>query len=344
MLEMSLLYPEVSYFDDSFRPQIEPTALGFLRQLQGLTIFDLKGEDSSRTRVVTTLIHGNEPSGFIASHLWLRSSSRPATNVRVIICNPEAARTKPMFTNRYLGRSDDLNRFFLTDESDTREVALRARQIKQAVAEVKPEAIIDLHNTSGNSPAFGVAVNDSPETLELVGLFSSKLILTGLSVGAIMELDFNAPIATIECGGSNEIYSHQVATDGLHEFFTRPDIFQNHSNRVSVHRQPVRVELVGDASIGFSHHRLPTTDITLRADIEILNREPTPAGEFLGWFDPDLPLPLKATDEQGNNQIESLIEVKNGCLFARNNMQLFMVTTVTEIATNDCIFYATIKT
>lgn len=344
MLEMSLLYPEVSYFDDSFRPQIEPTALGFLRQLQGLTIFDLKGEDSSRTRVVTTLIHGNEPSGFIASHLWLRSSSKPATDVRVIICNPEAARTKPMFTNRYLGRSDDLNRFFLTDESDTREVALRARQIKQAVAEVKPEAIIDLHNTSGNSPAFGVAVNDSLETLELVGLFSSKLILTGLSVGAIMELDFGAPIATIECGGSNEIYSHQVATDGLHEFFTRPDIFQNNSNRVSVHRKPVRVELVGDASIGFSHHRLPTTDITLRADIEILNREPTPAGEFLGWFDPDLPLPLKATDEQGNNQIDSLIEVKNGCLFARNNMQLFMVTTVTEIATNDCIFYATIKT
>lgn len=343
MLEMSLLHPEISYFDDGFRSQIEPTALGFLRQLQGLTIFDLKGEDTRRTRVITTLIHGNEPSGFIASHLWLRSSSRPATNIRLLICNPEAARTKPMFTNRYLGRSDDLNRFFLADKSDTSEVALRARQIKQAVAEVNPEAVIDLHNTSGNSPAFGVAVEDSDRVLDLVSLFSNKLILTGLSVGAIMEMDFNAPIATIECGGSNEIYSHQVATDGLHEYLSRPDIFAHHANRVEVHRHPMRVELVGDASVGFSHHRLPTTDITLRADIECLNREPTPAGEFLGWFDPQQPLPLKAIDEQGQDQIDMLVEVKNGCLFTRHKMHLFMVTTTTEIATNDCLFYATVK-
>ena len=341
MLEMSLLNTEISYFDDSFRSQIEPTALGFLRQLTGLTIFDLKGKDPSRTRVVTTLIHGNEPSGFIASHLWLRSSSTPATNVRIIICNPEAARTKPIFTNRYIGRNEDLNRFFSAPKSDMSEVAVRARQIKQAVLEVKPEAVVDLHNTSGASPAFGVAVNENDKVLDLVSLFSQRLILTGLSVGAIMELEFNAPIATIECGGSNEIFSHQVAIDGLHEYFTRDLLFDHHASRVEVHRHPMRVELVDDASVGFSHTRLPTTDITLRADVEQLNQQYTPIGEFLGWYDDSQPLPLKAIDEQGVNQIDHIIERKNGCLFANHKLQLFMVTTTCEIATNDCLFYAT---
>lgn len=340
---MSFLKRETTYLDDSFRKQIEPTALGFLRQLSGLTIFDIKGEDQSRTRVVTTLIHGNEPSGFIACHLWLRSPSVPATNLRIIICNPEAARTKPIFTNRFVGKDKDLNRFFKAPETDKSEVAERARQITHSVNEVSPEAVLDLHNTSGASPAFGVAISDDENTLDLVSLFTNKTILTGLHVGAIMEMDFNCPIATIECGGASEIYSHQVATDGLHEFFSRRNIFDRHANRVQVHRHPIRVELVGDASVGFSHHRLPTTDITLRADVEQLNRQHTPKGEFLGWYDKAESLPLKAIDELGNEQITQLIEFKDGCLFAKQNLQLFMVTTTTEIATNDCLFYATLE-
>jgi len=87
-----LLNVNIKYFDESFRSQIEPTALGFLRQLEGLSIFDIKGRDQTRTRVIATLIHGNEPSGFIACHLWLRSSDVPATNLRILFCNPEAAK------------------------------------------------------------------------------------------------------------------------------------------------------------------------------------------------------------------------------------------------------------
>ena len=69
LLEMNqLLKVDISYFDESFRFQIALTAIGFLQQLNGLSIFDIKGVDQSRSRVITTLIHGNKPSGFIASH------------------------------------------------------------------------------------------------------------------------------------------------------------------------------------------------------------------------------------------------------------------------------------
>ncbi|WP_444995479.1 hypothetical protein [Aliikangiella sp. IMCC44359] len=340
---MSLLSANPSYFDDNFRKQIKPTALGFLRQLSGLSIFDIKGKDTSRTRVVTTLIHGNEPSGFIASHLWLLSDSQPETNIRLIICNPEAAKNKPIFSHRYIANSEDLNRYFSASISDSSEVAIRASQIMQAINEVKPEAIVDLHNTSGSSPAFAVAVNECEKTLALASLFTNKIILTGLSVGALMEQSFNAPIITLECGGASEIYSHQVATDGLYNYFTRANLFLGEEHNILVHRHPIRVELVADASVGFSHNRLPTTDITLRADVEQLNKDITPAGEFLGWYDVKQGLPLQAIDEQGNEQIHQLIETKNGCFFTRQTMQLFMVTTILEIATRDCLFYATVK-
>ena len=344
LLEMNqLVKVDINYFDESFRSQIAPIVLGFLQQLNGLSIFDIKGVDQSRNRVITTLIHGNEPSGFIASHWWLRNGEIPATNIRIIICNPEAAQTKPKFSNRYLAHEKDLNRFFSACDSDMSEIALRARQIKQAVAEVNPEAVINLHNTSGAGPAFGVILADDERKLDLVSLFTNKLILTGLTVGSIMEQSFNAPFATIECGGNNEISSHQVAKDGLHEFVSREFIFDNHSDRVEVHRHPLRIELVGDASIGFSHNRLPTTDITLRADAEKFNRQCISAGEFIDWCDTGELLPLQAIDEQGVDQNNHLIDRDNGCLFVKQTMQLFMVNTILEIATNDCLFYATVE-
>ncbi len=335
-----LLNKNITYLDDSFREKIAPSALSFLKQLDGLSIFDIKGQDQTRTRVVTTLIHGNEPSGFIGILLWLKSNAVPATNIRIIICNPEAAKTKPKFTHRYIDNDKDLNRYFHANNSDQSEMANRARQICKAIHQVKPEAILDLHNTSGNSPAFAVAVREDNKTKDIVSLFTQKLILSGLKVGAIMENDFACPIATIECGGASEIESHQVAIEGLTAFFSKPNLFVNQTN-VKVYYHPISVRLFDEVSVGFAQHQLPTTDITLRADIETLNQQRTPAGEFLGWCD-DLPsVLLTAIDDNGNNQIDELFEVKNGRIFSKQNLHLFMVTTSVEIATNDCLFYVT---
>jgi hypothetical protein len=58
-----------------------------------------------------------------------------------------------------------------------------------------------------------------------------------------MEQSFNAPFATIECGGANEMSSHQVAKDGLHKFVSKEFIFDNHARQVAVYRNPLRIEL-----------------------------------------------------------------------------------------------------
>lgn len=343
---MKPLSSEVYYLDDDFRPQIAATAPAFLNQLRGLTVFDIRGKDTSRTRVVTTLIHGNEPSGFIACHLWLRDLQVPQTNIRIVFCNLEAAQTKPIFTRRYVGESDDLNRFFGVEgepENKTESlISLRVKLIKQVINAVNPEAIIDLHNTSGVSAAFGVSISDDPLLLDLTALFASRLVLTGLRIGALMEQPFNAPIITVECGGANEIVSHQVATQGLTEYFTRDNLFDPRERDVVIHRHPIRLKLTGDTSVNFASHRLPTTDVTFIVDMEQFNHHPTPAGEFIGWYQSDTLLPLQAIDENGVNQIDQLFTLEDGRIYTKHAIQMFMATTNVEIATNDCICYLTV--
>ncbi|MET1256433.1 succinylglutamate desuccinylase/aspartoacylase domain-containing protein [Aliikangiella maris] len=340
---MKILSPIPEYFGDSFRHSIQPEALDFLHQLNGLSIIDIKGQDTSRWRVVTTLIHGNEPSGFIATHWWLKQAFKPITNIRIIICNPEAAQIAPAFSQRYIPSGEDLNRFFAEPLENDHEIAIRARQIKRAIEEVRPEAVIDLHNTSGNSPAFAVSIYDSIKELALAELFTQKFIFTGLKVGALMEQSLGAPIVTVECGGANQIRSHQVACDGLAQYFTLNDLFERETKNMSVHRHPIRVELVDKAVVGFAQNKLPTCNITFREDIEQFNQKQINEGEFLGWYNQQQQLPLKATDEQGVNRIGQLIETRNNEVYAKQSMQLFMITTLREIATKDCLFYATLN-
>ncbi|MGB0495947.1 MAG: hypothetical protein ACPGJI_06295 [Kangiellaceae bacterium] len=355
---------KVTFLGDDDRKNIPIKPLEFLKSLNGLTVFDIKGKNQNKVRVVTTLIHGNEPSGLIACHLWLKSNERPTTNVRIIFCNPEAAKTKPYFTNRYLSQTDDLNRFFtrasLLKDKDLNvgnqegSVTLRAKQILSLIKNYslqnsksnscKLEAVLDLHNTSGTSPAFAVAIHSDVKHQLLAEFFTDNMIKTTLPVGAIMEQEFNAPIVTIECGGANENKSHQVASIGIQNFFDTVSLFKRKSSSVKIGTNPLRITLTDDASVGFSNHPLQTTDITLRADIESLNNGVTPAGEFIGWNVDEPKLLFNAYDPNNIDQAKALFEIRGECIYTLKELQFYMVTSIPEIATKDCLFYVTLVT
>ena len=105
----------------------------FLEALGGATAVRVPGRDRSRLRIVVTLLHGNEPSGFRAIHAWLREPSEPAVDALLVIANVEAALAPPGFANRMLPDRRDLNRCFLGpfDDADgalAREVGMAGRR------------------------------------------------------------------------------------------------------------------------------------------------------------------------------------------------------------------------
>ena len=155
----------------------------FLRSLEGPTCFFLEGEDDSRTRALVTLLHGNEPSGAMAVFRWLKSCQRPAVNIVVIVASVAAALEFPVFSHRMLPRARDLNRCFRPPFDDAQ--GALAEEILEILHMHHPEAVIDMHNTSGSGPSFGVCTHMDHQHDALVSLFTQRLIVSNLGLGAL---------------------------------------------------------------------------------------------------------------------------------------------------------------
>lgn len=319
-----------------------PDTLCFLRALEGPTVFHFSGEDRSRTRVVTTLLHGNEPSGSHAARRWIKSGLKPATDLLIVIASIEAALTAPTFSHRMLPGHRDLNRCF-RPPFDDREGRL-ARAIIDLIEKYEPEAVIDMHNTSGSGPAFGVCPHWDPRHEALVSLFAPRMVISELALGALMELtDCQTPTVTVEVGGRQDEAAHTVAWEGLQRFALRdplPATAAETGQTIEVFEGSIRLELQQDVRLAYASHPRPDADVTLRPDIERFNFGRIEADTELGWCGSDPGAVFSAIDAKGEDRLGALLRIEAGRLLTAQPLRLFMVTTHPEIARSDCLLYA----
>ena len=308
----------------------------FLQALPGPAAIHLTGRDTSRTRVLVTLSHGNEPSGLEAVHQWLLEGRQPAVNIVIVLGAVEAALAEPMFFHRQLPGARDLNRCFNPPFKD------RQGQLAQAmlrhIREVEPEAVIDLHNTSGSSSAFAVSIGDAPERQALASVFVARAVITDLRLGSLMEQDLGCPVVTVEAGGSLDETSLVVAQEGIERYFCREDIFKD-PDSILLLRHPLRLELAPHSRIDYADRPLHDRDITVRADIEKFNFEPVNHRSPLGWLDAEGLEHLRIVSDLHPHEVDEFFRVEDGKLFPRLHMRLFMATTRPDIAASDCLFY-----
>jgi hypothetical protein len=333
---------KITYLSNPSKEQLYDNAEQFLLSLTSTTVIDVSGKHPDICRVIVVLVHGNEPSGFIAMHRWLSLANKyqrqPLTNLRFIIASVEAAQCQPMFSTRFLAGGKDLNRCFGTD--DNYGYFQRANLICAAIKEVSPEFVVDLHNTSGYGPAFAVTVKKGQAQSALASLFCQSMIFSGLRLGALMEQDFNCPIITIECGGSQDQQSHQVAFNGLEQLSRYSQLEHcHHLQLVEILDQPLRVQLDQDASLSYNNSKQDDISLTLIKDIEQLNFGVTSKGRGLGWLDKNSLEDIFIIDNLGNNLASDYFEVVEFELIAKTDVRLFMATKTKEIALSDCLFY-----
>ena len=334
-------------------PSPEKIPLGcedFLRSLKGPTAIYIKGKDPSRTRVLVTLSHGDEPSGFRAVHQWMREGKEPAVNALIIFGAVEAALAEPLFSHRYLPGKRDLNRCFSPPYRDSQGVLAQA--ICQLIHKSHPEFVVDMHNTSGMTPAFAVSFGHSLEKQILAGNFVNTLVVSQLRIGSLMEQDFKGPTITVEVGGSADPKSLTVATEGMDKYFLRENLFEL-SRQVSIINNPLRLELSSDVKavcqanhkkqvsykVGYSESILEGKDITLRNDIESLNLKTIEANECLGWTTPMKFNDLRVRGADRVHSVGAYFSIREGKLYPRHPMRLLMATQCPEMAISDCLFY-----
>ena len=317
------------------------SALEFLHRLHGPTCIHLTGKDGSRCRALATLMHGNEPGGLRALYELLRLGLRPAVNLICFIPSVDAAKQAPGFVYRMLPHCKDLNRCFTPPHGDT-EVDQLAREMMALIESARPECVVDIHNTSGSSPSFGISTVMDGRHATLISLFTQRMIVTDLRLGSLMERTrADMPIVTIECGGAEDRESALLAAEGLTRFFTLEQVLEASPAEMSLEyfHHPMRLELNGGSGIAYGEHSLLEGGVTLLPSVENHNFGHVGPDTLLGFVAGTLEENLRVRNGDGTAPVGEYFRLVEGRLYPSRKLKLFMVTTNPEIARKDCMFY-----
>jgi len=313
----------------------------FLYDLGGPACIFLTGQDITRTRALVTLQHGNEPSGALALHRWLKSGRQPRVNMVCILASVPAALEEPLFSNRSLPRARDLNRCYRPPFEDAQ--GKLAEEILEILHLHHPEAVIDMHNTSGSGPSFGVCTHMDRQHDALVSLFTQRLIVSSLRLGALMEIsEHSYPTVTIEVGGREDDEAHELAFDGLCRYFESDTVLAGEKTDwgLELLHDPIRLELNENISLTYAASMREDYDITLKPDIEHHNFGSVRPDTVLGWArGPERRL-FTAIDAGGRCAVTRLVRIEDGVLYPAAPLRMFMITNNAGIAESDCLFYA----
>ena len=320
---------------------IGETTLEFLQKLSGPTHIHISGKDPSRARAVVTLLHGNEPSGLHAIHEMLKQPVEPAVDIHYFIPSVDAAKQAPGFIYRMLPHHKDLNRCFTPPYNESGQDQL-AQELLRILTALAPECVIDIHNTSGSSPPFGITTFMDERHDALVSLFTHRMIVTDLLLGSLMEISESMmPTVTIECGGAEDPESNVLATEGLNRYTTYENVLTLGHTDMSLEffHNPIRLELVEGSDIAYGDHCLLDNGVTLLPEIEHFNFGFVSAQTRLGFISGELRDCLQANDVDGKDKLLDYFRTVDGELYPAQRLKLFMVTTNPEIARKDCLFY-----
>lgn len=314
----------------------------FLQTLAGPAHIHVHGRDRYRSRVVVTLLHGNEPSGVGAIWRMLKHNVVPAVDMHFFIPNVAAALAPPGFRYRMLPGRRDLNRCFKPPFTDAQ--GMIAKGLLDAITALRPEAVIDIHNTSGEGPAFAVTTHMDERHDALVALFSHRVVVTDLRLGALMELSERlCPTVTIECGGARSEAALHTAVTGLQKYMTLSHVLtrQPFSAPLDFYHNPIRLELRDKPHGRLSYGTSPAEvgGLTLLPDIEKYNFHVITPEDCLGFISADNMSELTALNAGGEETLQYYFCSRQGRLHATESLKLFMITSNVEIARNDCLFY-----
>jgi hypothetical protein len=320
--------------------QIPDSEIDFLRALGGPTLITVPGADPSRTRVVTTLLHGNEPSGLRATHRWLRSGRGSVPNAAFFIACVDTALSEPHFSHRHLPERRDFNRCF-NPPWDEPEGEL-AKEVLSEILALEPESLVDLHNNTGHNPAYGVAVRIGETELDLVALFADRVVHAPLALGTLVEATIeHFPSVTIECGRSGDPSADDIASEGLASYLGRGEVGpRDAAHSMAILSEPIRVCIASDVSLAFGDTGSREAQLTVSSDIDRHNFELLPSGSPIGWVHPGGEWPLDARRPDGSECSREMFRLRGSVLETCRDFIPIMMTTKPEIAKSDCLFYA----
>ncbi len=311
-----------------------------LRALGRPTLVRFPGGTAQAPRAVSVLLHGDEPTGFQALLRVLRRRPRLPYDLYVIVGNVQAALAPPGYAVRYLDDQEDLNRVW-EDHPDPGPLRSAALAVLARLRAAGLASLVDLHNTSGDTPFYAIATRVTPATINLATQFTTRLLHWELTNGALVQqLDDLCPAIAVECGLAGRRTSLEFALDGLRRYLgagtlVTDRVLHDHDLLHGLHRVTVRP----DARFRFGGPLADDLDLVIPPDADTYNLVEVPAGHPLGTVRAGADLPLEVVAPDGRDVTADLLTVQDGqVVLTRPATPVMMTRTVTAVR-KDCLTY-----
>ncbi len=280
---------------------------------------------------VSTLLHGNERSGWNAVCRLMANSPEPVRSLLVFVGNPEAARQWV----RHLPDQPDFNRIWKHDHP------LCSGMTKSVLAEVarwQPIAAVDLHNNTGRNPHYTVVTTPSKAQLGLAYLFADQAVLIEEPDTVLSRaLEALCPSVALETGPVGDPASDARALEFLERLLAL-DAVPVDSDGLNLYRSIARVHVPENVVFRFAGDG-KHAPLTLTGGMEAVNFHSLPAGTEFAHSALALPNALRVLDNAQQNVTNDFFTRDGMHIVLRRPVVPAMYTTDKDVVRQDCLCY-----
>jgi succinylglutamate desuccinylase len=301
--------------------------------LGGPTLIHLEGENK-KPLFISTLLHGNEHSGFMAIQKLLQDfQKRPLKRSLIIfIGNTMAAESG----HRHLVEQVDFNRVW---NGGSCELAQVASSVLDYVKDYQLFASVDIHNNTGKNPYYG-CINKIDDQFFFLAKFFFDRIVYFTEPHEVQSMAFAqlCPSITIEAGNSGEERGIEILVQKIKALLELDEI-PNKIDRteLEVFHTVARMKFANSATIDFENNPNSTNDFSLLSNIDTFNFRELSSGTILGKSNGAKTFWVE--DHPTQNLFDEFFEIKDNELKVKKAFIPAMMTKDIDIIKDDCFGY-----
>ena len=300
--------------------------------LGGPTLIHIEG-DNPTPLFISTLLHGNETTGFYAVQKLLKkyTETQLPRSLSLFIGNVEAATQD----QRHLDTQPDYNRIWPgTHISDSSETDMM-KNIVRIMHKRKPFASIDIHNNTGHNPHYACLNILNPHALQLASLFSNTTVYftdpKGVQSSAFSDF---CPAIVLECGQSGEADGISHSNRFIDYVLNLDSIPEGNPEHLNLYHTIARVTIPAQFSFGIEDNN----DIKLLGALEDKNFHELSSGSTFALTN-NSDVILNVINESSEDVTNEFFDVIGNKVRLKRDITLSMYTTNTRAISQDCLCY-----
>lgn len=304
--------------------------------LSGPTLIHLPGA-SDNLLFISILLHGNEPTGFLAVQELLKKYSARLLpkSISIFFGNIAAAR----FGLRRLVDQPDFNRIWPGTDHPECEEMLITRQVVSEMVKRNVSISIDIHNNTGLNPHYACVNILDHRFLHIATLFS-RLVVYFIRPKGVLSAAFAkfCPSVTLECGKPGQKYGVEHALEFLDSCLHLSSIPDHPVARqdIDLFHTVAQITIHERVTFDTKHNNV---EFTLIEDLDRMNFTEIPAGTVFGKLHPNVDIPVKAISDTGCEVTDEYFSISGNELIVKKSVMPSMLTQDRQIIRQDCLCY-----